>query len=211
LAGPTTDAQGGGEGLDEAAGATDRAHGPASAPDDDGLARRTSSTPFWGIFVGLAAAILVADQVTKAWLTGFLRPGESVDVIGEWLRLIHGRNTGALFGLFRDQAAIFAVVSIGVLGLIIVFHARSGRSPLMSVALGLLLGGALGNLSDRLRLGHVVDFVDAGIGDIRWYTFNVADAAISCALLLLIIVTIRPSLAQAGVREPDGTDREPGG
>jgi signal peptidase II len=151
--------------------------------------------PLWLVFAGLAAAIVVADQLTKAWLVGFLGPGESVQVIGDWLRLVHSRNTGALFGLFRDQAPLFAIASTAVVGLIVGFHARSGRSPYMSVTLGLLLGGAIGNLTDRVRLGHVIDFVDAGIGNLRWYTFNVADAAISIALLLLILVSLRPSLA----------------
>ena len=65
--------------------------------------------------------------------------------------------------------------------LIIWFHHASGRNTLLSVALGLLLGGALGNMIDRFRLGYVVDFVDVGIGDLRFYTFNVADSAISLA------------------------------
>ena len=93
-----------------------------------------------------------------------------------------------------------------MIGLIVAYHARSGRSPYMSVALGLLLGGAIGNLIDRLRLGHVVDFVDTGIGDLRWYTFNVADAAISIAILLLILAAIRPSLVEKRPEpvQPDG-------
>jgi signal peptidase II len=64
---------------------------------------------------------------------------------------------------------------------------------MLSITLGLLLGGALGNLIDRVRLGYVVDFVDAGIGSLRWYTFNVADASISCAIVLLLIVALRPT------------------
>ena len=141
----------------------------------------------WPIFAGLAMAVLVADQLTKAWLVSFLSPGQRTEVIGPYVRLVHSQNTGALFGLFRDQAAVFAVVSVGVVGLIIWFHGNAGRNTLLSVALGLLLGGALGNMTDRFRYGYVVDFVDIGIGDLRWYTFNVADAAISCAILLLLV------------------------
>jgi signal peptidase II len=66
----------------------------------------------------------------------------------------------------------------------------------MTLTLGLLLGGAVGNMVDRLRLGYVVDFVDGGIGSVRWYTFNVADAAISLAILLLLFAALRPSLAE---------------
>jgi len=92
---------------------------------------------------------------------------------------------------------------------IIGYEARAGRSRYLTVTLGLLLGGALGNLADRVRLGHVVDFVDAGIGDLRFYTFNVADAAISAAILLLLILAIRPSLADTV--DPRSEVVEPGG
>ena len=90
----------------------------------------------------------------------------------------------------------FALVSLVVVGLIIGYHARSGRNPYLSITLGLLLGGALGNLLDRIRLGYVVDFVDAGIGSVRWYTFNLADAAISCAIVLLLAASLFPSVAR---------------
>jgi signal peptidase II len=150
----------------------------------------------WPLFLGLAALVVAADQLTKAWLVARLAPGESVAVLGDWLRFVHGRNTGGLFGLFGGHAEILAVVSLGVIGLIVAYHARAVPSPLLSVTLGLLLGGAIGNLLDRLRLGYVVDFVDAGVGDLRWYTFNVADAAISFALLGLVAIAISPELGR---------------
>jgi signal peptidase II len=162
-----------------------------------------NNRPIWPIFLGLAAVIVVADQVTKSWIAATLAPGASMSVVGDSIRLVNGQNNGALFGLFRDNAAIFGLISIVVVGLIVAYHARAGRSPYLSVALGLLLGGALGNMTDRLRLGYVVDFVDAGIGSLRWYTFNVADAAISCAILMLILLAIRPSL---GDPRPTGRD-----
>jgi signal peptidase II len=153
-----------------------------------------SRRPIWPLFLGLAATVIVTDQLTKAWLVSVLVPGESMPIVGDYLRLVHSQNNGALFGLFRESALLFGLASVVVIGLIFVYHARSGRSIFMSVALGLLLGGAIGNLIDRLRLGYVVDFVDAGIGNFRWYTFNVADAAISFAILFLILAAIRPSL-----------------
>jgi len=163
-----------------------------------------SGRPIWRVFLALAATILAADQLTKAWLTSLLAPGESVRVVDDLVRLVHGQNAGGLFGLFQGQALPFALVSVVVVGLIVAYHARSGRNLYLSITLGLLLGGALGNLLDRLRLGYVVDFVDAGIGAMRWYTFNVADAAISCAILLLLAASLWPSLARRASGEGHG-------
>jgi signal peptidase II len=162
--------------------------------------------PLWPVFFGLAALIVVTDQLTKAWIRSILEPGKSISVFGDTLRLIHGQNNGALFGLFRDNAALFGLISIVVIGLIVAYHARVGRSPYLSVALGLLLGGALGNMTDRLRLGYVVDFVDAGIGSLRWYTFNVADTAISGAIVMLVLLAIRPSLGDPRPAKRDVVD-----
>jgi signal peptidase II len=179
----------------------------------------TTGRPHWAIFVGIALTVFALDQLTKAWLVGILAEGEQMPVIGDLLRLVHHRNTGALFGLFEDSAALFAVFSIGVVLVILAFHARSGRSMGLSIALGLLLGGALGNMTDRIRLGSVVDFVDAGIGSLRFWTFNVADASISLALVLLIAMAVLPGLtrrppapAAPGPESPGrDLDAEPGG
>lgn len=159
----------------------------------------------WALFLGLAAAVVVVDQLTKAWLTGMLAPGEQMEVIGDLLRLIHGRNDGAIFGLFRDQALLFGLVSLAVVAAIVWFHRASGRSLVMSLTLGLLLGGAIGNMIDRFRLGYVIDWVDAGIGDLRFYTFNVADSAITAAVLLLLLTAFVPSLT-APRREAGAAD-----
>ena len=170
--------------------------GPTSGAATGQRAAATGGRPRWEVFASLAALILAADQLTKAWLTSFLAPGASVRVVGDLVRLVHGQNAGGLFGLFQGQALPFALVSLVVVGLIVGYHARSGRNLYLSITLGLLLGGALGNLLDRLRLGYVVDFVDAGIGSVRWYTFNVADAAISFAILLLLATSVWPSVAR---------------
>jgi signal peptidase II len=168
-----------------------------------------SGRPIWPLFLGIAAVVVVLDQLAKAWLTSFLDPGESVQVIGDYVRLVHGQNNGAIFGLFKDSAPLFAIVSIAVIGLIVAYHARSGRSIYLSITLGLLLGGAIGNLIDRFRLGYVVDFVDLGIGGVRFYTFNIADAAISLSLLLLILVALKPSLAGIGEKPAEAQPKPP--
>jgi signal peptidase II len=148
--------------------------------------------PVWPAFIGLAAGVVVVDQVTKALLTRALTPGGSIDVLDDLVRLIYSQNQGGLFGVLQGQALVFAGLSMVVVAMIVGYHARAGHDPLLSVTLGLLLGGAIGNLLDRLFRGFVVDFVDAGIGSFRWYTFNVADAAISCAIVLLVVLAIRP-------------------
>jgi len=168
--------------------------------------------PRWGLFLGLAATVVVVDQLSKQWLVAQLEPGERLEIIGDLLRIVHSQNTGALFGLFKDQAILFGIVSVLVVALIVWYHGQSGRNTLLSIALGLLLGGALGNMIDRFRLGYVVDWVDVGIGDLRFYTFNVADSAISCAILLLILIAFLPTKATT----PDGsagdaTDGSPAG
>ncbi len=148
-----------------------------------------------GAFLGLAAAIVVADQLTKAWIVAGFPFGEPVELLGAWVRIWYVANTGALFGLFRDQAVVFAVLSIAVMALIVWYHDRAvvGSGWLATLALGLLLGGAVGNFLDRIRLGHVVDFVDMGFpGGWRFYTWNVADAAISTSILLLILMAVLP-------------------
>ena len=159
-------------------------------------AKVAAGRPHWVVFLGIAAVIATLDQLTKAWLTSFLAPGQSVDVVGDWIRLVHAQNNGGLFGLLRGQALAFGAVSMVVVALIIGYHWRAAPSRYLSITLGLLLGGALGNLADRLRLNHVVDFVDAGIGDFRWYTFNVADTGISFAILLLLAASVWPSVAR---------------
>jgi signal peptidase II len=166
------------------------------APTTPGRAR-------WAIFLGVAASVVVIDQLSKAWLLANVSVGEVVQVVGDLLRLVQSQNSGALFGLFRDQAILFALISIGVLGLIVVYHGRAGRSMYLSIALGLLLGGAIGNMLDRFRHGFVVDWVDIGLGGLRFWTFNVADSAITVAILMLLAMALFPALAGGGQGEAD--------
>jgi signal peptidase II len=153
-------------------------------------------------FIAIAVAIVVADQIVKAWVDpafplasvraaggGFAEP---TPLLGDFVRIAKTYNEGGLFGLLGGAAPLFALASLVVIGGIVVYGLRTvGRtSPLLTLTLGLLLGGAVGNLVDRLRFGHVIDFVDMGIGAWRWYTFNVADAAISTAIVGLIVIGV---------------------
>jgi signal peptidase II len=159
---------------------------------------RGPSVGRWALFGGIAIVVVVLDQLSKGWIVANLDPGEAMVILGEWLRLVHGQNSGILFGMLPQSAPIFAVVSIGVTALIVVYHAKAGRGIVTTVALGLLLGGAIGNLIDRLRYGYVVDFVDMGIGGWRFYTYNVADACITTAIILLIVMAVFPRVAEWG-------------
>jgi signal peptidase II len=169
-----------------------------ATPATPATAWRGPSVGRWVLFVTIATGVLVLDQLSKAWITSNLDIGEGVEVLGEWLRLVHWRNSGALFGLLPQSAPVFAVVSIGVAGLIVVYHRKAGRGIVTTIALALLLGGAVGNLIDRLRYGSVVDFVDMGIGQWRFYTYNVADAAITTAIVLLLAMAVFPRIADWG-------------
>jgi signal peptidase II len=167
------------------------------------LRERPAAARRWAVFLGLAAAVALADQLTKAVVVQAFP--QSTQILGDLLRITIVRNTGGIFGLLGDSALVLAAASTVVIALIVLYQAREGTRQhwLLSVALGLLLGGALGNLTDRLRLGYVVDFVDAGIGGLRWYTFNVADSAISISIVLLI------GLALFGERLPGRPHQEP--
>jgi signal peptidase II len=163
-----------------------------------GSTAQRSGFAAWPLFGGLALLVLVLDQLTKAWVDAsfalaspFVASGTAggpTPILGDLVRIAKGYNDGGIFGIAGDSAPILALASVGVIAVIVWVQARQGRNdPLLTVALGLLLGGALGNLVDRLRFGHVVDFVDMGIGDLRFYTWNIADAAISIAVVLLIV------------------------
>lgn len=176
--------------------------------------------PLWLPFIGLVALVVALDQLTKAWIETELSGGRVIVYLDGALRLVYSQNNGALFGLFRGQVLVFAVLSLAVIAMIVSFHARAGRSPYMTLTLGLLLGGAIGNAIDRFRLGYVIDFVDGGLGSTRFFTFNLADASISAAILLLLAMSLWPSLAGSpattdasspGASSPDApmTETEP--
>jgi signal peptidase II len=159
---------------------------------------RGPSVGRWILFAALAIGVVVVDQVSKAWIAGQLDPGEMMVVIGQWLRFVHGQNSGILFGMLPQSAPAFAIVSLGVTGLIVFYHYKAGRGIVTTLALGLLLGGAIGNLLDRLNHGYVIDWVDMGIGTLRFWTYNIADAAISTAIVLLIAMAIVPKIGEWG-------------
>jgi signal peptidase II len=172
--------------------------------DDEAAARpagtwRRPSPGRWILFAVLAVTVVVLDQLSKAWLVANVGPDDPpVQAIGDLLRFVHGQNSGMLFGLLPQSAPIFAVVSLGVTALIVVYHAKAGRGVVTTIALGLLLGGAIGNLLDRLNHGYVVDWIDMGIGAVRFWTYNIADASITTAIILLLVMAVFPRVSEWG-------------
>ena len=143
----------------------------------------TPRTPIYKDFVliQLAVLIFVIDQFTKFLVRDQLLFRESFPATG-FFRFTHTFNTGSAFGILQDQNTPLILVSfIGIAILILIYRSQRTPSGLLRLSLGLQIGGAVGNVLDRLRLGHVTDFVDVG----AWPVFNVADASIITGLVIL--------------------------
>jgi signal peptidase II len=132
---------------------------------------------------------LAADRLTKALIVSRFEPGESVPLIPPVLHLTYVQNTGAAFGLFKGQQLLFVVVAVAVLVWVVrELRGKPLQLPIL-LAYGMIVGGALGNLVDRLRLGYVVDFIDCRV----WPVFNIGDSAITIGVGLLLWSTLRPA------------------
>ncbi len=135
----------------------------------------------WVSLVVVAAATVVADQLTKWVVSGRLELGDGVAILGPF-SIHHVQNTGIAFGLFSDSTSVVIVLTTAAVAAMTVFFAHSAqRHPLLPVALGLVMGGSISNLVDRVRLGHVTDFLDFDY----WPAFNLADTFIVVGVGLL--------------------------
>ena len=158
------------------------------------------SNPNSRLFFGLAASVVVVDAFTKIMAVDRLVPSHLPrEVIGETLRLTLVFNPGAAFGLHLGPWSrwIFTALTIAALVLLWeLYRTTRAGDTVRTLALSLVCGGALGNLVDRLKSGRgVVDFIDVGVGTLRWPTFNVADMAVTCGAVLLAIVLWREDTA----------------
>ncbi len=159
----------------------------------------------WLILTVVACAAVVADQLTKQVVGRTLALGESVDILGPF-QIHHVQNSGIAFGLFGSRTSIVIVVTAVAVCAMLVFFARSGRRhPVLPVALGLVLGGSIANLIDRVRLGHVTDFLDF----VAWPAFNLADTfiVVGVAILFGTLVLGDRSHRMHGARGGDGSLR----
>jgi signal peptidase II len=141
----------------------------------------------WLGLVSIAVAAFAADQVTKEIVASQLGYGEEVDVLGPF-SLHHVQNSGIAFGLFQNSTAVVTLATAIAVAWMVWYFARSGaRHPVLPTALGLLIGGSVSNLTDRLRLGHVTDFIDFS----WWPAFNLADTFICVGVAILLVTLVR--------------------
>ncbi len=140
----------------------------------------------------LAAGVLVLDQVTKAMVVQHMSLHESIPVIPGFFNLTYVRNTGAAFGILSShtpgiRSVVLVLSSLLAMGFIVwIWFREKNPSWSLVIPMGMILGGALGNLLDRVRLGEVIDFLDFYWGKYHWPAFNVADSAVSLGILVFL-------------------------
>ena len=151
----------------------------------------------YSIFAMIAVMVLVLDQITKYLVDSGMQLHESVPIIDGLFNITYIKNPGAAFGFLADspplfRSAFFIGITVAAV-LLILYYIRkyATAAPLLTASLSLILGGAVGNLVDRVRFGEVIDFLDVYIGTHHWPAFNVADSAISVGAVLLLIEMLR--------------------
>ena len=146
----------------------------------------------------IALSVVALDQATKFTVVHSMRLGQSIPLVPGFFNLSYVLNPGAAFGILAShspsfRSPFFVGVSLLAIGLIVYYYHRYLHEPtrLPGAALGLILGGAVGNLIDRLRVGMVIDFLDVHLSGYHWPAFNVADAAISIGVGLMLLRMVR--------------------
>lgn len=183
---------------------------PAVAVEESETGPPPATTAGRALLFVIAALVILVDHLTKLFIESRLPLYQSwapFPEYADYFRFTHVTNTGAAFGLFPGGSAIFAVIATVVAVIIIVYNYQlPGRQPWLRVALGFQLGGAMGNLIDRLRLGHVTDFLDFG----PWPVFNMADASVVTGVIILALLMLfeQPQLDDDSQTLSDGEEDE---
>lgn len=144
-------------------------------------------------FLLVSLGVLVADQWSKWWVERTLPLHQPMEIIPGFLNFTHVQNTGVAFGMFAangSSSGTLVLTALGLVALVVVgvyFWRTSIDDRLMLTSLALILGGAVGNLMDRIAAGSVTDFIDAYVGTYHWHTFNVADSAITIGICLMAV------------------------
>ena len=145
--------------------------------------------PSFALWLGLAGTVIALDQVSKAWVVAVFRLGENLP-LASFFDLVFVFNAGAAFSFLRDaggwQKWFFIALALGISGWIVTMLRQHAREKLLPSALALILGGALGNVIDRVRFGAVVDFLDFHWAGYHFPAFNVADSAITLGVMLML-------------------------
>lgn len=139
------------------------------------------------LFVLISSAVVLIDQLLKYFIAANMQPAESAAVINNIFHITYVQNTGAVFSLFKDSTTLLIWISVVVIGAVIYYYDKIPDKKYAVVSAALFLGGTIGNLIDRVRLGYVVDFLDFRI----WPVFNIADSAITIGVLMMVVYLIR--------------------
>lgn len=141
------------------------------------------------ILIATAITLIALDQITKSLVSASLQMYRPVNIIGNYLRFILIHNEGLIWGLpFKNNVSYYILPIIGII--VIIYIAVKTKSRFLGLTYGLILAGATGNLIDRIRFGYVVDFIDMGIKNLRWPTYNIADMSIIFGIILVFIYEI---------------------
>ncbi len=166
-------------------------------------------------YFAVTAVVVILDQVSKRLMWETFRQSGSVDLLDGFLRITLSKNSGAVMGILSGSRPILLTVTIISIGALILFAYKMRYAPFLKrLCLGLILGGAFGNLIDRIATGEVIDFIDMGIGKYRWPTYNVADIAVTVGAVILIAGFMRasdgdgPAFPKAEARDERGTNSD---
>ena len=156
-----------------------------------------NTTRRYAIVFPVALLVLAADQASKLWVANVLSPWSGRTLVEGFFDVVRVHNKGAVFGILNDPETVwprYLFIAAAVLALALIAYlikTLEHKGPFLPVVLGLILGGALGNLADRIRLGYVIDFLDLHAGDSHWPAFNVADVAITLGAFGLLVFLYR--------------------
>lgn len=150
----------------------------------------------WAVPLGVAVVVLLLDQLSKAWVVATLGPDTMtnfIPILGDSVRIAYSHNTGVAFSMLQGHPELLTILALLIIAGAVFFYATQlpNHRTIVQVIMGLIMGGAFGNLADRVRLGYVVDFIQVG-----WFPiFNLADSAITVGAALLMLQFLRDELA----------------
>ena len=139
------------------------------------------------LITATALLIILADQLTKFLVARNMQPNDSIPIITNALHLTYVQNEGAGFGMMQGYQILLIILSIALLGAIIYYYKRIPPTTSYSLITGMIVGGIIGNLIDRIALGYVVDFIDFRV----WPVFNIADSCLTIAVAIMIVESLR--------------------